>query len=61
MAELEGSLCADKLQGSMTSRWVLTRVKLCASQRLKEGGFKYTAKKKKKRNIKITRIYILQR
>lgn len=47
MAELEGSLCADKLQGGMTSRWVLTRVKLCASQRLKEVFFLNTQKKKK--------------
>lgn len=52
MAELEGSLCADKLQGGMTSRWVLTRVKLCASQRLKEFVFFLNTQEKKKGKLR---------
>lgn len=36
VAELERSLCADKLQFGMIRRWVLTDVMLCTSQRLKK-------------------------
>lgn len=36
VAELEGSLCADKAQCCTTRRWVLADVTLCTSQRLKK-------------------------
>lgn len=54
MAELERSLCADKLQFGMTRRWVLTDVMSCTSQRLKEIYFFLNAHKPKGK-MKITK------
>lgn len=55
MAELEGSLRADKIQHGTTRRWVLTDVMLCTSQRLKEKCIFLKHIAKKKRKMKITR------
>lgn len=56
MAELERSLCDDKLQFGMIRKWVLTDVMFCTSQRLKEIFFfflMHTRTQKENENKKV--------